>query len=173
MLKMNTFELTKIVGGLCGSLLILLLIQWGGEIAYHSNHGELQTASYYLEIETEEEVIEEIKEEVPFSEMVALANIDKGKKVFGKCKACHKLEKGVNGTGPHLYNIVGREIAAIKDYGYSSALAGMQGVWSEDELSAFLLKPSKYAPGTKMSYSGLTPTKDRANLIAFLKTIND
>ena len=49
----------------------------------------------------------------------------------------------------------------------------MTGVWSEEELSAFLLKPSKYAPGTKMSYSGLTPVKDRANLVAFLKTIKD
>ena len=172
---MNTFELTKIIGGLCGSLLILLLIQWGGELAYHpSNHEKIQTAAYYLEIEVDEEKEEkEEKEEIPFTEMVALANIDKGKKVFAKCKACHKLEKGVNGTGPHLYGIVGRTVASIESYGYSSALAGISGVWSEDELSAFLLKPSKYAPGTKMSYSGLTPVKDRANLVAFLKTVTD
>ena len=44
---------------------------------------------------------------------------------------------------------------------------------SEDELNAFLLKPSKYAPGTKMSYSGLTPLDDRANLVAYLKTVSD
>lgn len=170
---MNTFEVTKIVGGLCGALLILLLIQWGGELVYHSDHKEIQTASYYLEIESTEEEITEIEEEVPFTEMVALANIDKGKKVFGKCKACHKLEKGVNGTGPYLYDIVGRTIASVDNYSYSSALTGLSGVWSEDELSAFLLKPSKYAPGTKMSYSGLTPVKDRANLVAFLKTIKE
>ena len=171
--KMNTFELTKIIAGLCGSLLILLLIQWGGEIAYHADHKEIQTASYYLEIEEEEVVEEEEEESIPFTEMVALANIDKGKKVFGKCKACHKLEKGINGTGPHLYGIIGRTIASVENFGYSSALAGMSGVWSEDELSAFLIKPAKYAPGTKMSYSGLGPVKDRANLIAFLKTIKD
>ena len=170
---MNTFEVTKIVGGLCGALLILLLIQWGGELAYHSDHKEIQTASYYLEIETAKEEVTEIEEEIPFTEMVALANIDKGKKVFGKCKACHKLEKGLNGTGPYLYGIVGRTIASVENYSYSSALTGTSGVWSEDELSAFLLKPSKYAPGTKMSYSGLTPLKDRANLIAFLKTIKE
>ena len=105
--------------------------------------------------------------------MVTSADIGKGKKVFGKCKACHKLEKGANGTGPYLYNIVGREIASVEGYSYSSALVGMSGVWSEDELSAFLLKPSKYAPGTKMSYSGLTPLNDRANLVAYLKTISD
>ena len=170
---MNTFELTKIIGGLCSALLILLLIQWGGELAYHADHKETQAASYYLEIESEEIELVEIEEEVPFTEMVALANIDKGKKVFGKCKACHKLEKGINGTGPYLYDIVGRTIGSVENYSYSSALKTMSGVWSEDELSAFLLKPSKYAPGTKMSYSGLTPVKDRANLIAFLKTIKE
>lgn len=170
---MNTFELTKIVAGLCGSLLILLLIQWGAKLAYHSDHQEIQTASYYLEIESDLKETVVIKEEIPFLEMVALADISKGKKVFGKCKACHKLEKGVNGTGPYLYDIVGREIASVDGYNYSSALVGMSGVWSEDELSAFLLKPSKYAPGTKMSYSGLTPLNDRANLVAYLKTISD
>ena len=170
---MNTLELTKIIGGLCGSLLILLLIQWGGEIAYHGNHKDIQTASYYLEIEEEEEEVIEIAEQVPFTEMVALANVDKGKKVFGKCKACHKLEQGLNGTGPHLFGIVGRTIASVENFGYSSALGDMTGVWSEDELSAFLIKPAKYAPGTKMSYSGLSPVKDRANLIAYLKTIKD
>ena len=169
---MNTLELTKIVGSLCGSLLTLLLIKWGSEIIYHSGYDEIQTASYYLEIENEEEEIV-AEQEVPFIEMVALADIDKGKKVFGKCKACHKLESGVNGTGPHLHNIVGRTIASVENYSYSSALSGIKGIWSEDELSAFLLKPSKYAPGTKMSYSGLTPVRDRANLVAFLKTIKN
>ena len=170
---MNTFELTKIVAGLCGSLLILLLIQWGAELTYHPNHTKTQTASYYLEIESDVEETDETKEEIPFIEMVALADISKGKKIFGKCKACHKLEKGANGTGPYLYDIVDRKIASVVDYSYSSALAGMNGVWSEDELSAFLLKPSKYAPGTKMSYAGLTPINDRANLVAYLKTISD
>ena len=170
---MNSFELTKIVAGLCGSLLILLLIQWGAELTYHSNHPDIQTASYYLEIENEAEEMDAIEEEIPFVEMVALADISKGKKVFGKCKACHKLEQGANGTGPYLYDIVGREIASIENYNYSSALAGISGIWSEDELSNFLLKPSKYAPGTKMSYAGLTPLSDRANLVAYLKTISD
>jgi cytochrome c len=170
---MNTFELTKIVAGLCGSLLILLLIQWSAELTYHSTHQEIQTASYYLEIETDVEKVDTVVEEIPFLEMVALADTSKGKKVFGKCKACHKLEKGANGTGPYLYNIVGREMASIENYNYSSAFKEMSGVWSEDELSSFLLKPSKYAPGTKMSYSGLTAVNDRANLVAYLKTITE
>ena len=173
-LNMNTFELTKIAGGLCGSLLILLLIKWGAEIIYHSGHKESEIASYYLEIEEDEELAnDDSQEELPFTEMIELADIGKGKKVFAKCKACHKLENGVNGTGPHLYQIVGRTQASIEAYKYSTVFSEMTGSWTEDELSAFLLKPSKYAPGTKMSYSGLVDIKDRANLIAYLKTITD
>jgi cytochrome c len=171
---MNTFELTKIMGGLCGSLLIFLLIKWGAELTYHSGHGKTHMASYYLEVEEEEEIAaSDSVEELPFAEMVTLANIDKGKKIFGKCKACHKLENGVNGTGPHLYNIVGRAQASVEDYKYSTALSDMSGVWNEDELNAFLLKPTKYAPGTKMNYSGLVKINDRANLVAYLKEVSE
>ena len=94
-------------------------------------------------------------------------------KLFTKCKACHKLENGINGTGPHLYNIVDRPQASIEEYAYSTALSSMTGVWSEDELNAFLLKPSDYAPGTKMSYSGLKDINDRANLVAYLKNTTE
>ena len=170
---MNTFELTKIVGRLCGSLLIFLLIKWGAEIIYHSGHEEIHSAAYYLEVEEEEIATGDSVEELPFTEMVALADTAKGKKVFAKCKACHKLEDGVNGTGPHLYNIVGRAQASVQGYAYSSVFTNMTGIWTEDELSAFLLKPSKYSPGTKMSYSGLAEAKDRANLVAYLKDLTE
>ena len=171
---MNSFELTKIMGGLCGSLLIFLLIKWGAEIMYHSGHGKIHSAAYYLEVEEEQEIAsDDSVKELPFTEMVAVADAGKGKKVYGKCKACHKLENGINGTGPHLYNIVDRPQASIEEYAYSTALSSMTGIWSEDELNAFLLKPSNYAPGTKMSYSGLKDINDRANLVAYLKNTTE
>ena len=49
----------------------------------------------------------------------------------------------------------------------------MSGIWNEAELHAFLLKPTKYAPGTKMNYSGLVKINDRANLIAYLKKVSE
>ncbi len=169
---MNTFELTKIMGGLCGSLLILLLLKWGSEIVYHEHHSKIE-AAYLIETGTDEEEIVVEEEQIPFLQLLAEADVKKGKKVFGKCKACHKLEPGVNGTGPYLHAIVGRTIASVAEFKYSNVFNNMEGVWSEDELNAFLLKPSDYAPGTKMSYSGLKNVTDRANLIAYLKTIKD
>lgn len=168
---MDTMEITKVAGGVCGALLILLLLKWGSEIIYHGSHDKTDLA-YYLEIETND--VEEVEvEQIAFSELLAMADISKGKKTFGKCKACHKLEPGANGTGPHLYGIVGRKQAAVKEFKYSSALGAFDGNWSEEELNAFLLKPSEYVPGTNMSYSGLKGETDRANLIAYLNTISD
>ena len=90
-------------------------IIWGG------GHGEEHAAGYYIEVETAEEEAED-EEEVDFAELVAMADTGKGAKVFGKCKACHKLEDGANGTGPHLYQVVDRDVAAADGYGYSGAL---------------------------------------------------
>ena len=167
---MNVMEINKFVGAFCGALLIFLLIKWGVEIIYHSHEKNAEVA--YL-IEIEEEIIEDEDEveKIPFVELVSLADVDKGKKVFSKCKSCHKVQEKINGTGPHLYGVVGRQIASISDYTYSNILSQMdEMVWNEDELNSFLTKPSKYAPGTKMNYSGLSAEKDRANLIAYLKT---
>ncbi|MDA9856464.1 cytochrome c family protein, partial [Paracoccaceae bacterium] len=92
---LDTMTLTKVVGSLCGALLVFLLGNWVAEEVYHmgGGHGEEHAAGYYIEVETAEEEAEE-EEEVDFAELVAMADTGKGAKVFGKCKACHKLEDG-------------------------------------------------------------------------------
>jgi cytochrome c len=168
----DTMTLTKILGALCGSLLVFLLGSWAAEELFHTGggHGDDEhLAGYVIEIEDAGEV-EEV-EEVDFAELIAAADIGKGEKVFGKCRACHKLEDGANGTGPHLFNTVNRDKGSIDGFGYSATLASMEGVWGYDELNAFLENPKGYVLGTKMSFSGLKKDTDRANLIAYLETI--
>jgi len=170
---MDTMEITKIVGGLCGALLILLLGKWGAETLYHvggHGHGDDHAQAYSIEV-VEDDVAQEVEEGPSFAELLAAADLAKGEKVFGKCKACHKLEDGSNGTGPHLYSIVGRAIGGVDGYGYSSAAAEVGGDWTPEALSGFLENPKKYLPGTKMSFAGLKKDTDRANLIAYLQTI--
>ena len=106
-----------------------------------------------------------------FAELYAMADTSKGEKVFGKCKACHKLADGANGTGPHLWNVVDREVSVVEGYRYSGALVKVAQVWSPENLDGFLKKPKAYAPGTKMGFAGLKKPADRANLIAYLATI--
>jgi cytochrome c len=169
----DTMTLTKVAAAFCGSLLVFLFALWLAETLYHvggDGHGGHGEAAYVIEDDTE--IVEENVEEVDFETILASANPDKGSKVFSKCKACHKLADGANGTGPHLYKVVGRQIAAVSEYGYSGTLAEMGGVWDANALNGFLKNPKKYAPGTKMSFAGLKKESDRANLIAYLAKAN-
>jgi len=173
---MDTFEWTKIGGALCGALLLFLLLNWGTEIIYHNDddyYGK-QKLAYYLEIEDSGDEKEESAEKVvDFAKLLASADIEKGKKVFGKCKSCHKLDDGANGVGPHLYKVINRDIGAIEGFKYSKALMGLEGIWSIEELNKYLTKPSEYAPGTAMSFAGLKKDKDRADLIEYLNTLSE
>ncbi|MEM8632320.1 MAG: c-type cytochrome [Pseudomonadota bacterium] len=167
----DTMTATKITGALCGSLLVFLLGGWVAEIIYHSGgHGDYHEQAWT--IPTDEVPAEEV-EEVDFSEVMASADASKGERVYGKCRACHKLEDGANGTGPHLYAVVNRVVEAAAGYGYSGALASATDAWTPDALNEFLLNPKGYAPGTSMSFTGLPKIEDRANLIAYLETIGN
>lgn len=166
----DTMTLTKATAGVCGSFLVLLLGHWAADVLYASDaHGE---QSYVIEVADASAADEDVVE-VSFEELMASADAGKGAKVFKKCSACHKLEEGVNSTGPSLYGVVGRAQASMDGFGYSGALTALGGTWTAEELSAFLTKPSAYASGTSMSFSGLKKEKDRVNLIAYLDSLDD
>ena len=173
---MDQMTFTKVIGGFCGALLVYLLGVWAAEILYHvgggHGHGDDHAKSgYEIEVAVAEEATEE-EEVVDFATIYASADVAKGEKVFGKCKACHKLGDGENGTGPHMYQVVGRAVDGVPGYGYSGALSAVADVWSPENLNGFLENPKKYAPGTKMGFAGLKKIEDRANVIAYLATIN-
>ena len=169
----DTMTSTKVIGALCGTFLIFLLVNWAAETLYHvgpEGHGDDARNAYV--IETDEGEGEEVAEEVvDFAAVLASADVDKGAKVFGKCKACHKLEDGANSTGPHLFGVVGRDVASVAGFGYSGVLGDIAGDWTPEILNAFLESPKGFAAGTKMTFSGLKKIGDRANLIAYLGTI--
>ena len=110
----------------------------------------------------------------PVAGMLAAADIGAGQKLSKKCGACHSFDKGGGKkVGPNLWGVVGRNLASVGGFGYSKALAGVGGAWDYEELNVFLLKPKKFAPGTKMAFAGLKKPGDRANLIAWLRTVSD
>ncbi|KNG94111.1 c-type cytochrome [Pseudaestuariivita atlantica] len=172
----DTMTLTKIVGAFCGAFLIFLLGKSLAEDLYYvgaHGYGEDKKVGYKIEVAEAAPAAAEAEPEVPFAELLAAADPADGEGVFRACRACHKLEDGANGTGPHLYGVVGRDVGSVDGYGYSGALVQVAEVWTPENLNGFLENPKGWAPGTKMSYSGLRKAEDRADLIAYLGTIGN
>jgi cytochrome c len=72
-----------------------------------------------------------------------------------------------------LYSVIGRPVASHQGFSYSQAMKGKGGEWSYEELSRYLNAPSRYVPGNKMAFAGLPKTKERADLLAYLRTRAD
>jgi cytochrome c len=172
----DTMTVTKAGGALCGALLTLLLIKWAGDALFDTvprAHGDEEiTQAFVIDTGAEEAGGEEVAEGPDFATLLAAADPAAGEKAFGKCKACHKLD-GTDGVGPHLNGVVGRAKGAVAGFAYSEAmLAVASESWAPENLDAFLVNPKKYLPGTKMSFAGLPKAEDRANIVAYLQTVN-
>jgi cytochrome c len=173
----DTMTITKVGGSLCAALLVFLLGAWLAESVYHvgGGHGGDELAGYAIVVEdgSEEVAEEEAVVEAPFEEVYANASAADGERLWRQCSACHQLEQGANATGPYLWGIVDRPKHAVEGYAYSDALLAQDGAWTPENISAFLLNPREYAPGTKMAYRGMADVEDRANIIAYLATYGE
>jgi cytochrome c len=94
-----------------------------------------------------------------------------GQVVFHKCQLCHYGEKGRTKIGPSLWGVVGRPSGTLDGYHYSNAMASYHHVWTPENLFVYLQAPTKVVRGTKMTFIGLPSETDRANVIAYLKTL--
>jgi len=106
--------------------------------------------------------------------LLAKADVKKGEAFVGQvCAACHTYKAGApNGVGPNLYNVVDRPQGSEPGFSYSSAFKGkLHGKWTYNQLNAWLYDPQRHVPGTRMSYTGIRNTQQRADVIAFLRTL--
>ena len=167
---MDSTEFNKIVGGVLMIFLVFLLLNFASKKIYgisEGHHGE-EVLAYAVEVEAGAGGGGGEEETVDLAALVAAADPAKGEKVFNKCKSCHKVEDGVNGLGPHLWGVVGRDIGSVAGFGYSGVLTELPGNWDLAALDAFLTNPKGYANGTKMAFAGLKKPEDRVNLIVWL-----
>ncbi|KGJ02801.1 cytochrome c [Paracoccus halophilus] len=168
----DTMTVTKAAGALIGSLLFLLLMNWAASAIYtvgtESHDGEMVQA-YSIPVEDAGGEAEAAEEGPDFATVMASADAAAGEKVFGKCKACHKLD-GTDGVGPHLNGVIGRAVASIGGFSYSDGMVAHGGDWTPEALQEFLADPKGVVKGTKMAFAGLKKIEDRANLIAYLES---
>lgn len=110
----------------------------------------------------------------PVLPLLAEADTGNGESLSRACQACHTFEQGgANKVGPNLWNVIGSDIATTEGFSYSDAMTGLEGQWTYQKLNAFLADPRGFAPGTKMTYGGMRKVEDRADMIAWLRSLSD
>ena len=173
---MSQMLANKIAGAVLMLALALVAISTIGNALVHprdSGKGEVAVAALATP-EPEAKAPAEAAPPVPIASLLAGADTDRGVKVFKKCKACHTVEKGgKNKIGPNLWDVVNSESGKRAGFSYSKAMLAKGGTWSYDSLGAFLAKPKAWLPGTKMAFAGLKKARDRAAVIAYLRTLSD
>jgi cytochrome c len=169
---MNSFEINKILGALLGTCLVL--------VAMHIASGAIFTTEppakpgYEIAVKAEETPgTAPAAPEIPFDTLLASASADRGAQVAKQCQACHNFQEGQGPkVGPDLYGVVGRPVASAPGFNYSAALKKLGGTWTFDALNTWLTKPSADAPGTAMTFAGLSNPKQRADVVAYLDSLS-
>lgn len=107
---------------------------------------------------------------VPLATLLASADAAKGESTFAKCQSCHTINAGgANGIGPNLHGVMGEGIGTgAGGFAFSDALKSVGGTWTFEQMDEWLKSPKAFAPGTKMTFAGLSKPEDRANVIAYL-----
>lgn len=95
---------------------------------------------------------------------------DLGKQSFELCIACHSLKAEQNGTGPTLYNLIGRTAGTVEGFRFSGPMKRSAIVWDQKTLTAFLRNPQEVVPGTRMPFSGMTDEAALKALTQYLET---
>jgi len=175
---MDSFELNKIMGAILGTLLVLLSVNIvaGGIFSVHKP----AKPGYDIAV-TEAPTGAKAaapEPEVPISQLLASASAEKGAAVAKKCQACHDLKKGgPNKVGPDLWDLIDRPVAEHEGFAYSAGMKefskGGTEKWTYDNINHFITSPKKFVKGTAMGFAGLPKDEDRANVIAYLRTLSD
>jgi cytochrome c len=170
---MNSFELNKVLGAILGTCLIMLALNIAAGALFAPE--KPAKPGYVIAVKQEGEAKPAAPApEQPIETLLASASVERGQQVAKQCQACHTFDKGgPNRVGPNLYGIVGSERGEGRGFNFSAAMKAKGGTWTFDELNKFLAHPQGYIPGTAMTFAGLSRETQRADVIAYLRTLSD
>ena len=173
-------ELNKIFCAILSAILVYLFASFLSELLYNVEKKKVIKLSYNIEdLESKnknldkEDIDSELKmiTELELNQLLEKADSDKGKTFVNKnCASCHDLNMPIkNKIGPSLANILDRKIGNLSSYKYSKTLLNIDKKWNIVNLYYFLEKPKEWAPGTKMSYRGISDSQRLLNTIKYLR----
>lgn len=172
---MDSFELNKIAGAVLFALLILFGTRTIADIIFAVHKPEKPGWEVAIPESIQGPATGQgQQQEQPIAALLAKASVEKGEAVHKKCTSCHDFEAGgPNKIGPNLHGVVGNQKASHEGFAYSDALKAKGGTWGYEELNEFLKNPKAFVPGTKMAFAGVKDDAQRADLIMYLRSLDD
>ncbi|WP_067337420.1 c-type cytochrome [Stappia indica] len=175
---MNSAKLNMIAGAILSVLLLTMGLGIVSEIVFHQDAPEKPGYEIVVaEADTGSAPAEEAPQVEPIAARLQTASAEEGEKLTRACASCHDFSSAnTNKVGPGLWQVVGRAPATHEGFRYSSgmqAYAQEHEAWTYENLDHFLTAPRQEVSGTSMGYAGMRKPEDRANLIAYLRTLSD
>ena len=165
---MDSFELNKIIGAILGTCILVLVTSFAAQAVFSPKMPEKPG----FEIAVKEAAAAPSE---PIEKLLQTASVEKGAGAAKKCAACHTFEKGgPNRVGPNLFGVLNEKKGEGKGgFNFSAAMKAKGGTWTYDDLNKFIANPKGFIPGTAMGFAGIQKDSERADVIAYLRTLSE
>ena len=172
---MDSFELNKILGAILATCLLVLVTSFAANAIFAPHMPEKPGFEIAVKEVTKGGAEAAAAPSEPIEKLLQTASVEKGIGAAKKCAACHTFEKGgPNRVGPNLFGVLNEPKGAGRGgFNFSAAMKGKGGTWTFDDLNKFISNPKGFVPGTAMGFAGIPKDSERADVIAYLRSLSE